>query len=58
MLGPLAILIQIYEGVTRLDFTGPYQLLVHPGDCKTIVASMGRKPINSIRLVSPSPRQA
>ena len=58
MPSPLAILIPIYAGATRLEFTGPYQLLVHSGACKTIVASMARKPINSKRLVSPSPRQA
>lgn len=48
---PLRILVPIYDGVTQLDFTGPYQFLVRVPDAEVIVASMGATPINSHGLV-------
>jgi len=37
----------IYEGVTQLDFTGPYQFFFRTPDVEVTVASIGGKPVNA-----------
>jgi cyclohexyl-isocyanide hydratase len=51
MAKPLTIVMPTYDGVTQLDFTGPYQFFVRTPDVKVVVASMGAKPINANGLV-------
>ena len=45
------VLMPIYEGVTQLDFTGPYQFFFRTPDVKVIVASVGGRPIKANGLV-------
>ena len=45
------IVMPIYEGVTQLDFTGPYQFFYRTPDVNVIVASLGGKPIKTNGLV-------
>ncbi len=51
MPAPISILIPIYDGVTQLDFTGPYQFLCRAPDVTITVASIEAKPINAGGLV-------
>lgn len=51
MAAALTILMPIYDGVTQLDFTGPYQFFFRTPDVKVIVASMDARPINANGLV-------
>ncbi|HKX77671.1 MAG TPA: DJ-1/PfpI family protein [Novosphingobium sp.] len=44
---PLKIVIPLYDGVTELDFTGPYQFLVKAPDMDVVVASMSGRPVNA-----------
>jgi len=48
---PLTIVMPIYDGVTQLDFTGPYQFFFRTPDVKVIVASMGARPVKANGLV-------
>jgi cyclohexyl-isocyanide hydratase len=48
---PLTIVMPIYDGVTQLDFTGPYQFFFRTPDVKVIVASMGATPVKANGLV-------
>ncbi len=50
MPAPTTILMPIYEGVTQLDFTGPYQFFFRTPDVEVTVASIGGKPINASGL--------
>jgi cyclohexyl-isocyanide hydratase len=45
------IVMPIYEGVTQLDFTGPYQFFFRTPDVNIVVASIGGKPIKANGLV-------
>jgi putative intracellular protease/amidase len=51
MPSPLTIVMPIYDGVTQLDFTGPYQFFFRTPDVTVIVASMGAKSISANGLV-------
>ena len=44
------ILFPVFAGVTQLDFTGPYQVLVRTPDTELIVASVGGVPVESAGL--------
>lgn len=45
------ILMPIYDGVTQLDFTGPYQFFCRVPDFQVIVASAGSAPVDAQGLV-------
>ena len=45
------VLMPIHEGVTQLDFTGPYQFFFRTPDVKVIVASVGGRAIKANGLV-------
>jgi len=40
----------VYEGVTQLDFTGPYQFLVNVPNAEVVVASVGGRTVTSSGL--------
>ena len=41
MTNPITIVFPIFPGVTQLDFTGPYQVLVRTPRTRIVVASLG-----------------
>lgn len=43
---PFTIVMPLYQGITQLDFTGPYQFFSHLADAKVIVASLGAEPVD------------
>jgi cyclohexyl-isocyanide hydratase len=47
---PLIIVFPVFPGVTQLDFTGPYQVLVRTPGTELIVASVGGVPVDSAGL--------
>jgi cyclohexyl-isocyanide hydratase len=50
MTAPVIIVFPVFPGVTQLDFTGPYQVLVRIPGTKLIVASVGGAPVESAGL--------
>jgi cyclohexyl-isocyanide hydratase len=44
---PLTIVMPIFDGVTQLDFTGPYQFFFRTPDVTVIVASMDGRTITA-----------
>jgi cyclohexyl-isocyanide hydratase len=50
MTAPVIIVFPVFPGVTQLDFTGPYQVLVRTPGTELIVASVGGAPIESAGL--------
>lgn len=47
MTGPISVVFPIFPGVTQLDFTGPYQVLVRTPGVRVIVASQGGKTVEA-----------
>jgi transcriptional regulator GlxA family with amidase domain len=47
---PVIIVFPVFPGVTQLDFTGPYQVLVRTPGTELIVASVGGAPVDSAGL--------
>lgn len=47
MTNPISIVFPIFPGVTQLDFTGPYQVLVRTPGTQVMVASLGGRPIEA-----------
>lgn len=47
MTNPISIVFPVFPGVTQLDFTGPYQVLVRTPGTQVAVASLGGKAIES-----------
>lgn len=43
---PFTIVMPLYQGITQLDFTGPYQFFSQLPDANVIVASLGAEPVN------------
>lgn len=43
---PFTIVMPLYQGITQLDFTGPYQFFSHLPDAKVVVASLGAEPVD------------
>jgi cyclohexyl-isocyanide hydratase len=50
MTAPVIIVFPVFPGVTQLDFTGPYQVLVRTPGTQLIVASVGGAPVGSAGL--------
>jgi cyclohexyl-isocyanide hydratase len=50
MTAPVIIVFPVFPGVTQLDFTGPYQVLVRTPGTELIVASVGGAPVDSAGL--------
>jgi transcriptional regulator GlxA family with amidase domain len=50
MTAPVIIVFPVFPGVTQLDFTGPYQVLVRTPGTELIVASVGGAPVGSAGL--------
>ena len=50
MTAPVIIVFPVFPGVTQLDFTGPYQVLVRTPGTELIVASIGGAPVGSAGL--------
>jgi cyclohexyl-isocyanide hydratase len=50
MTNPVTIVFPVFSGVTQLDFTGPYQVLVRTPGTELIVASVGGAPVSSAGL--------
>ncbi len=50
MTAPVLIVFPVFPGVTQLDFTGPYQVLVRTPGTELIVASVGGAPVGSAGL--------
>jgi len=46
----ITIVMPVYEGVTQLDFTGPYQFLVNVPNAEVVVASVGGRTVTSSGL--------
>jgi len=46
----ITIVMPVYEGVTQLDFTGPYQFLVNVPNAEVIIASVGGRTVTSSGL--------
>jgi len=47
MTAPISVVFPIFPGVTQLDFTGPYQVLVRTPGVRVTVASQSGKPIDA-----------
>ena len=47
MTAPISVVFPIFPGVTQLDFTGPYQVLVRTPGVRVVVASQGGKTIDA-----------
>jgi cyclohexyl-isocyanide hydratase len=50
MTAPVIIVFPVFPGVTQLDFTGPYQVLVRTPGTELIVASVGGAPVSTTGL--------
>ena len=50
MTAPAIIVFPVFPGVTQLDFTGPYQVLVRIPGTELTVASVGGVPVSSSGL--------
>jgi cyclohexyl-isocyanide hydratase len=50
MTAPVIIVFPVFPGLTQLDFTGPYQVLVRTPGTELIVASVGGAPISTTGL--------
>ena len=50
MTAPVIIVFPVFPGVTQLDFTGPYQVLVRTPGTQLIVTSVGGAPVGSAGL--------
>jgi cyclohexyl-isocyanide hydratase len=50
MTAPVIIVFPVFPGVTQLDFTGPYQVLVRTPGTELIVASIGGAPVSTSGL--------
>jgi len=50
MTAPITIVFPVFPGVTQLDFTGPYQVLVRTPGTELTVASVGGVPVSSSGL--------
>jgi cyclohexyl-isocyanide hydratase len=50
MTAPVIIVFPVFPGVTQLDFTGPYQVLVRTPGTELIVASVGGAAVDSAGL--------